>query len=189
MSGPLQLRVNLVWQELLTAEEIAAWSKSHKMPSKLRKVGGKSLAGVYRFIFPKVKDGTSSHTPCYVGEAGHLGDRLRAHICPNRPQLRRLAEGSDNLPRVLLTRGAIQNSLGQCTLQRLTIVGSVKLCGVLLNQNSFDDPFARRLLENWAILHSEQIDDLHALNHGIHQGSKDFRHMAKGASKKARHSI
>jgi hypothetical protein len=90
---------------------------------------------------------------------------------------------------VLLTRGAIQNSLGQYTLQRLTIVGSVKLCGVILNQNSFDDPFARRLLENWAILHSEQIDDLHALNHGIHQGSKDFRHMAKGASKKARHSI
>jgi hypothetical protein len=81
-------------------------------------------------------------------------------------------------------RGAIQNSLGQCYLQRLTIEGAVKICGVILNQHSLDDHFARLLLENWAILHSERFQNLRPLNRdiptGIHQSTKDFLRLAKG---------
>jgi hypothetical protein len=81
-------------------------------------------------------------------------------------------------------RGAIQNSLGKCYLQYLTIEGAVKICGVELNQHDFDDLFARLLLENWAILHSQKFDNLRPRNRaiptGIQQSTKDSLRLAKG---------
>jgi hypothetical protein len=81
-------------------------------------------------------------------------------------------------------RGSVQNSLGKCHLQYLTIEGSVDICGVKLNQHSFEDYFARLLLENWAIFHAEGFEMLRSLNRnipiGIHQGTKDFLRLAKG---------
>jgi hypothetical protein len=86
-------------------------------------------------------------------------------------------------------RGAIQNSLKHCYLQQLAIEGAVRICGVVLNQNDLDDLFARFLLENWAILHSERIDKLRPRNRdiptGIHQGTKDFHRLKKEATEKA----
>jgi hypothetical protein len=54
--------------------------------------------------------------------------------------------------------------------------------GVRLNQHDFDDLFARRLLENWAILYSEQIDHFYSLNRAISQGSRDLHRMMKDHS-------
>jgi hypothetical protein len=86
-------------------------------------------------------------------------------------------------------RGAIQNSLGKCHLQYLTIEGSVDMCGVKLNQHSFEDYFSRLLLENWAIFHAERFENLRPLNRfirtGIHQGTKDFLRLAKENTAKA----
>jgi hypothetical protein len=74
MNKPPQSNGKLVWQECLSPEEIAEWTKSKKQPRKFWRDGGVSHAGVYRFIFPEDKS-------CYIGVAGHFGRRLRDHIC------------------------------------------------------------------------------------------------------------
>jgi hypothetical protein len=66
----------------------------------------------------------------------------------------------------------------------LAIGSSVSFLGVILNQTDFDKLFARRLLENWAILDSIR-GGLYPLNCHVSQGTKDFRRMAKAASQKA----
>jgi|WetSurMetagenome_2_1015567.scaffolds.fasta_scaffold68337_3 hypothetical protein len=179
MSAPTPSFGKLVWQELLSSEEIAEWAKSRKQPRKLWRVGDVSRPGVYRFIFPDDRS-------CYIGVAGHFGRRLRDHICIKVGQE---SDGSAKLESGWSVRGAIRNSIGKCYLQYLTIEGTVNMCGVELNQHSFDDLFARLLLENWAILHSERIDKLRPRNRdiptGIQQGTKDFLRMAKGNIAKA----
>jgi len=173
MSGPSQSNGQLVWKELLSPEEIEEWAASRKQPRKLWRVNGVSQSCVYRFVFPEDRS-------CYIGIAGHLGTRLHDHICPRINQ--QSEDSAKNVPGWSV-RGAIQNSLGKCYLQYLTIEGAVKICGLELNQHDFDDLFARLLLENWAILHSEQFDNLRPLNRdiptGIHQSTKDFLHLAK----------
>ena len=178
MNGSPQSSGKLVWQEFLLPDEIADWAKSRKQPRKLWRTGGVSQAGVYRFIFPEAGDQYS----CYIGVADHLGRRLHEHICPgiNREFI---ADSGWSV------RGAIQNSLGKCYLQRLSIKGSIDICCAKLNQTSFDDLFARILLENWAILYSERRENLRPRNRdirmGLSQGAKDLRRKAKAASKKA----
>ena len=184
MSSPSQSSGKLVWQEFLSPKEIAEWAKSRKQPRKLWRVDGVSRPGVYRFIFPEDQS-------CYIGVGGHFGRRLHDHICPKNNQ-------EPNFPAKVMSgwsvRGAIQNSLGKCHLQCLTLERSVNMCGVKLNQHSFEDYFARLLLENWAIFHAERIEGLRPLNRdiptGIHQGTKDFLHLAKGNVFKAgRHGM
>jgi len=164
----------LVWQELLSPKEIEGWAKGRKQPRKLWRVGDVSQAGVYRFIFPDDKS-------CYIGVAGHFGSRLRDHICP---RIRQDSGGITKMAYGWSVRGAVQNWLGQCRLQQLKIEGAVKICGVVLNQHSLDDLFARLLLESWAILHSERFENLRPLNRdiptGIHQSTKDLLRLAKG---------
>jgi len=174
MNGPTPSFANLVWQELLSSKEIAEWAKSRKQPHKLWRVDDVSRPGVYRFVFPDDRS-------CYIGVAGHLGTRLRNHICPKinqKPNPSRKMESGWSV------RGAIHNSVGKCHLQYLTIEGSVDMCGVILNQHCFEDYFARLLLENWAIFHAERFEKLRPLNRdivrGIHQGTKDFLRLAQG---------
>jgi len=174
MSGPTSSLGKLVWQVLLSSKEIAEWAKSRKQPRKLWRVGDVSRPGVYRFVFPEDRS-------CYIGVAGHFGTRLRDHICPKVDQE---SDGSAKVESGWSVRGAVQNSIGKCHLQYLTIEGAIKIYGVELNRHSSDDLFARLLLENWAILHSERVEKLRPLNRdiptGIHQSTKDFLHLAKG---------
>jgi hypothetical protein len=179
MSGPPQSDGQLVWQELLSPKEIEEWAVSRKQPRKLWRVDGVSRPGVYRFIFPEDQS-------CYIGVAGHFGRRLHDHICPKSNQE---PNPSAKMKSGWSVRGAIQNSLGKCCLQYLTIEGSVNMCGVKLNQHSFEDYFSRLLLENWAIFHAERFEEQRPLNRdivvGIHQGTKDLRRMGKSATEKA----
>jgi hypothetical protein len=116
---------------------------------------------VYRFVFPEARDGSSAHTPCYVGEAGKLNKRLLDHFQVERHGTLRLRPG-------WAVRGAIRNSEGDFKLQVLTIEGPVNFCGLTFGPDSiptpFEDSFLRRMLENWAILASEYVDHLHPLN-------------------------
>jgi hypothetical protein len=174
MNGPTPSLGKLVWQELLSSKEIEEWAASRKQPRKLWKVDEVSRPGVYRFVFPEDRS-------CYIGEAGHLGTRLRDHICP---RIKQKPSPSAKMESGWPVRGAIHNLLGKCHLQYLTIEGSVDMCGVILNQNSFDDYFSRLLLENWAIFHAERFEKLRPLNRfivrGIQQGTKDFLRLAQG---------
>jgi hypothetical protein len=172
---------NLDWRELLSSKEIAEWAKSRKQPRKLWRVRGNSQPGVYRFVFPEDRS-------CYIGVAGHFGARLHDHICP---RINQKSEESEKTKSGWSVRGAIKDSLGKCYLQYLTIEGAINLCGVELNQHSFDDFFARLLLENWAIFSSEQDSEQEKLRPrnrdirtGIHEGTKNFRQMAKSELKR-----
>jgi hypothetical protein len=173
MNGPSQSG-QLVWLELLSPKEIEDWAVSRKQPRKLWRVGGISRPGVYRFVFPEDRS-------CYIGVAGHFGTRLRDHICA---RINQDSEGYTKVGYGWSVRGAIQNSLGQCYLQQLRIQGAVRICGVVLNQHSLDDLFARLLLENWVILHSERIEKLRPRNRdiptGIQQDLKDDLRPAVG---------
>jgi hypothetical protein len=168
MNGPSPSFGKLVWQELLSSKEIAEWAKNRKQPRKLWRVDDVSQPGVYRFVFPEDRS-------CYIGVAGHFGPRLRNHICP---KVNQKPNPSATLESGWSVRGAIQNSLGKCHLQYLTIEGSIDMCGVILDQHSFDDYFSRLLLENWAILHAEGFDGLRPRNRdirtGIQQSLKDW---------------
>jgi hypothetical protein len=184
VSGLPQFDCKLTWRELVSADEIRAWVVGGKTPKRLgsRRVHSELAdPGVYRFIFPEEVDKNSSHTPCYVGEGGNLGERLRDHFSLRGVQEKRkkgeLVDYSG-----WQVRGSIQNSRGEFSLQVLKIEDSISLLGVRLNQHSFDDLFARRLLENWAILYSEQIEHLYPLNRAISQGIRDLHLMMKDAS-------
>jgi hypothetical protein len=179
MKSPSQSNGQLVWQELLSPNEIEEWAVSRKQPRKLWRVDGVSRPGVYRFVFPKDRS-------CYIGVAGHFGRRLHDHICPRASQQ---SKGDTKKVYGWSVRGGIEDSLGECYLQHLTIEGAVRICGVVISQHDIDDFFARLLLENWAILHSERIDKLRPRNRdiptGIQQGTKDFLRLAKGNVVKA----
>jgi hypothetical protein len=167
MTAPSQTNGQLVWRELLSTKEIEEWAVSRKQPRKLWRVDDHSWPGVYRFVFPKDKP-----LPlCYIGEACHIGRRVRDHICPTAKQQ---SEGTTKDSPGRRVRDAIKNSIGSCFLQHLTIDGYAKICGLELNQERFVDLFARRLLENWAILDSEQAskgpDKLLPLNRDIPTG-------------------
>jgi hypothetical protein len=174
VSSPAQPNGKLVWRELLSSKEIEEWAMSREQPRKLWRVDGVSIPGVYRFVFPE-------DLSCYIGVAGDFGTRLRDHICPRIDQT---SQGPAKVRSGWSVRGAIQDSIGKCHLQYLAIEGAVRICGVELNQHSFDDFPARLLLENWAILHSERFEKMRPRNRdiptGIHQGTKDFFRPAKG---------
>lgn len=176
MMGPSQSSGKLVWQALLSPQEIAEWAKCRRQPRKLWRVDGISRPGVYRFVFPEDKPPS-----CYIGVVGHLGARLRDPICPRTNQKH---NSSAKMESGWSVRGAIQNSLGESHLQYLTIEGSVDMCGVILNQHCFEDYFFRLLLENWAIFHAERFEELRPINRdivrGIQQGTKDFLRLAQG---------
>ena len=175
----------------MSSDEIRAWAVDRKTPIRLgRKHLPSELAypGVYRFIFPEKVDGGARHTPFYVGEGGDAGMRLRAHFAPSSDEEKRDAKGVVILEAGWQVRGSIQNSHGEFSLQVLNIEGSFNLFGVTLNQQSLDDPFARKLLENWAILSSERLDKLHRLNRGIPSSSKRFARSIQGASREKQRS-
>ena len=153
MSGPSQSNGHLVWQVLLSPKKIKKWAESRKAPVEVRKVKSKidyaaSMPGVYRFIFP------DDHS-YYIGEAQHLGTRLHCHICPNAE---RQSEDTAKNRTKRRVSDAIKNSIGKCSLEYLTIDGTLAICGLTLDQNSFGDPFARLLLENLAILQAEKTE-------------------------------
>ena len=188
MNGPQQLHSNLVWQDFISPEEIAKWVENREKPNKPQLQGCISHPGVYRFIFPTATDGPSSHTSCYVGEAGDLGDRLPVYFHAPCDKEKRDEDDKLILGSEWKVQGAIQNairdSMGKCSLQLLTIEGFVTFCGVTLNENDLDKMAARRILENWGILHSIN-EGLFPLNYDIHQGTKDFQHLKKDATEKA----
>jgi hypothetical protein len=89
-------------------------------------------------------------------------------------QEKRNEEGKLVLDKGWQVKGAVQNSRGRFRLEILHIEGSIDLYGVTLNQHSLDNLFARRLLENWAILQAEYVERLRPLNRGISQTGRDM---------------
>jgi hypothetical protein len=169
------------WEQLLSAEERFGWFSEKKLPGKLTRVRGKSRPGVYRFIFPEQVDGTARHTPCYVGEAGDLGERLQCYFRATRHIERRNDCDELILDDAWKVRGSIQKSGGCFSLEVLRIKNFIKLPGVVINEHSLEDPFARRLLENLTLLYALQHEGLHPLNMGVSQGARDFWRKAKAA--------
>jgi hypothetical protein len=154
-----QSTFRLVWQELLSHEEIENWALRRKIPERIqREIAG---PGVYRFIFPEAVDGAASHTPCYVGEGGNLGNRLRKHFALPKETTKRLKNGTLALESGWAVRGNVQNARGQFVVQVLAIQGSINIGGV-------------SILENLAILHSERFDKLLQLNRGVPETSKNL---------------
>jgi hypothetical protein len=175
------------WRELVPSEDVKEWVKTHRKPHKLWRLAKNSYPIVYRFVFPKSTDENGSHTPCYVGEGGDFG-RLARHFSSTGNKEKRSKSGELLMDKGWRVRGAIQNSHGEFRLEILHIEGSIDLHGVTLNQHSFDDPFVRRLLENWTILYAEYGEKLHPLNRGVSQGGKDLFRKLK-ASRRSRPEI
>lgn len=167
MTGQFPDSRNLRWKELLSQEEIESWVRRQQRPKRLSKE--LAHAGVYRFVFPEARDGTSAHTPCYVGEAGKISQRLAKHF-QLEPDATNEERGLKTLkPRAgWQVRGSIRNPGGSFKLEALTIEGPVNFGGLTFGPDSirdpFEDSFLRRMLENWAILASEYVDHLHPLN-------------------------
>jgi hypothetical protein len=188
MNGPHQSHNKLAWKVFLSQEEILRWVDNREKPNKPQLSGQISHPGVYRFLFPEQTDGASSHKPCYVGETGDLGNRMPDYLCAIKDKEKRDEDDKLILNSEWMVQGAIQNairdSIGRCSLQLLTIEGSVTLCEVTLNDTDLDNVFARRFLENWAILKSIG-EGFYPLNCGLHQSTKDFWRMAKSATEKA----
>lgn len=180
MSSPLQTRGSLSWRELLSPEQVKEWWRTRRKPHDLWRKE-QSRPGVYKFVFREKVDGSSKHNPCYIGEAGDIGERLSEHFRGCDGQERRGKDEELLLDSGYQVKGAIANSDGEFSLQLLTVEGSLNLFGVVLNEASFDDLFARKLLENWAILHAERSEGLYLLNRGMRQGIKDFWRKAKAA--------
>jgi hypothetical protein len=171
MIGQLQSGGMLVWRELLSSSEIKAWLENRKTPDRLLR-GELAYPGVYRFVFQERVDGSARHTPSYVGEGGDVGRRLKGHFAPPDVKEVRDSNGVLKLKSGWQVRGSVQNSNGKFSLEILTVEGFFDLNGVMLNEHSFDCPFARKLLENWAILSSERTDKLRLLNRGVRQSNK-----------------
>ena len=129
MMGPFPTGCNLRWKELLTPEEILSWVNGRQTPQRLSRE--MAFPGVYRFIFPEARDGNSTHTPCYIGEAGNISMRLLHHFQPGRES----SDGAEPFKTHRLragwrVRGTIRNSGGDFKLQELTIEGPVNFCGL-----------------------------------------------------------
>ena len=172
----------LRWEPLLSSEDIIEWMQSRKKPRKLWRMRGNSQPIVYRFIFSEFVDENGRHTSCYIGEGGDFR-RLSSHFSSPVNREKRSSGGQLILDKGWQVRGAVQNSGGKFLLESLHIDGSINLFGVTLNQQSLDDPFARRLLENWAILHAEYAENMHPLNRGISQSGKDLLRKLRASRK------
>ena len=181
-----QVLSNLSWQNLFSSEEVRQWALNRKKPEQLQR-GELENSGVYRFVFPREMDGTVRQTPhCYVGETGEVGERLCNYFIRRGAHERRGTDGTLKDYDVWQVRGAIQNSRGEFSVQILRIQGCLNLYGVKLNATCFDDPFARVLLENWAVLHAIQVEKYHVLNRGVDQGMKYFQQMGSAAEARRR---
>jgi hypothetical protein len=168
----------LIWEPLLPPAEILDWFNSRKKPQKLRRLKGISHPIVYRAVFTEFIDENGRHTPCYIGEGGDFR-RLSSHFRPDRDQSFRPKMGGG-----WRVRGHIQNSGGKFRLEILKITRPVNIGGVILSESSFDDPFARRMLENWAILYSRDVEKLRPLNSGLSESAKDLTRKLKSRSAK-----
>jgi hypothetical protein len=180
----------LRWKDLLPVDKRLRWFSEKRKPDELDVIPGNSLPGVYRFRFPEQVDGSAKHTPCYIGEAGDIGERLQRYFRSRRTVERRDECGELILGdawRVIGVIGAIENSKGDFSLEVLELKAPIKIAGVMVN--SFEDPFARRFLENLALLHAVQVENLRPLNSGVSQGSKDFRRKAKAAGSRRSESL
>jgi hypothetical protein len=175
------------WQELLPSEDLKEWVTTHRKPRRLWRLKNSSEPIVYRFVFPTCIDENGSHTPCYVGEGGDFG-RLAWHFRSNRIREKRGKTGELILDKGWRVQGGIQNSDGDLRLEILDIKGSINLNGITLNQHSLSDPFVRRLLENWTILHAKYVEKLYPKNCGISQEGKDLLRKLK-MSRKGRLSL
>jgi hypothetical protein len=177
---------SLVWRELLTPVEIQQWLSSGKAPKRLREEF--SCPGVYRFTFPTAVDGAASHTPCYVGEATNLSNRIRKHFKKDKPGGRRI--NPEKLKPGWALRGGIRNSRGDFKLETLKLEGRVSFGGFTFGPENFaDDPhenfFVRKMLENWALLSSEHRDGLHPLNLRNTKTKNIFAELSREAKKRA----
>jgi len=186
MSGPPKFPPELSWQELFSPEEVGQWALKKERPERLRH-GELAFSGVYRFIFPRDHDGTVRQTPhCYVGETGDVGKRLCDYFVLRGAREVRNADGELRDYGGWPVRGEIQGSCGEFSLQILRIEGCLDLYGVKLNATCFDDPFARVLLENWAVLHAKQVEKYHVLNCGVHEGIKYLQRMGNTTGTRGR---
>jgi hypothetical protein len=173
VNSSAQSGCKFIWRELLSSDEIKTWVVDRSSPLRLRK-GELSFPGIYRFIFPEKVDGTALHTPFYVGEGGDLGKRLKDHFRRASKKEKHSSKGIIMLTSGSQVRGSIENSQGDFSLQILVVEKPINVCGVILNQHSFDCSFSRKLLENLAILHSQRFDKFMQLNRGVSQGTKNF---------------
>ena len=174
----------LIWEPLLSPEELRTFFQSRRRPASLYRRRNVSRPIVYRAIFPEHVDENGAHTPCYIGEGGDLR-RLSNHFKSEVPDDVRDRAGNLDLPGGWWIRGAIQRSGGNFRLEILKIDGFINFGGIVLSQASLDDPFARRLLENWAILHARDVEKLRPYNRGISQSGKDLFRKLK-ASRESR---
>lgn len=188
MNESHQFHDKLDWKPFLSQEEILRWVNNREKPNKPQLSGQISHPGVYRFIFPEKTDGASSHQPCYVGETGDLGNRMPDYFCAIKDKEKRDEDDNLILSSEWKVQGAIQNairdSIGKCSLELLTIEGSVTFCKVTLNETDLEKMAARKFLENWGILHSIN-EGYSPLNYDIHQATKDFQRLKKEATEKA----
>jgi hypothetical protein len=185
MNSQFWSHCNLRWQELLSSDDIRAWTQEQKMPIHLR--GRLLCPGIYRFVFREFRDENGKHTPCYVGEAGRLGRRLSDHFRRD-DKVRRERTGKLKLKAGWGVRGAIQRSGGEFKLQALTIEGPVNFNGLVFGPDTipgpFEDSFVRKLLENLAIVVSEYVDGLRPTNR---RGTPHvFKDILKQARKRSR---
>jgi hypothetical protein len=124
------------------------------------------------------ENGTVRQTPhCYVGETGEVGKRICDYFILRGKREVRNTDGTLKDYDGGQVRGEIQNSRGVFSIQILRIEGCLEINGVKLNATCFDDTFSRILLENWAILHAEQVEKYYVLNCGIDQGTKYLQRM------------
>jgi hypothetical protein len=170
----------LIWEPLLSSEELKKWVLTRKKPRQLYKRGQISRPIVYRLIFTPFVDENGAHTPCYVGEGGDI-QRLSNHMRLDMPtSITRKYKGK-TLPGGWWVRGAVRKSGGDLRLEILKIEGCVNIAGITLSQSSLDDVFARRLLENWAILYARDTEGLRPYNRGISQSGKDLLRKLKAS--------
>ena len=175
MTGNRRPNYPLIWSQVLSPHEIRAWVVERRRPECLR--ADFRCPAVYRFVFPEFRDEHGSHRECYIGEAGVLADRIAQYFCIGQEKL--APSGTLTMESEWKVRGAVQICRGECRLEQLMIQGHISVCGVKIAQADLEDQFVRRLIENWAILYSEQFDHLVALNRvvqfGTYQTTKDFR--------------
>ncbi len=190
MKYQLPSNISLQWREPFSRDELDSWAKNHTMPRNL--YSKHAYSAVYRFVFPQSGNANIKHTPCYVGEAKNLRQRLAGHFKAGE-EFSKNPDGKWNAPEGWRVRGAIQNSIGRFVFQTLEITGKVNFNYLTFEADTIplplDNAFIRRLLENWAILYSEYADHLHPLNSNwprepgsLHDALKRIR---KNAARKA----
>lgn len=171
--------LKLSWHSALSFDEVQEWIRKGQKP-KVSLESCLAKPGIYRFVWPESTDPNGSHRACYIGEAEDVGKRLSDHFNLQDEDLETLP-GWD-LDSGWQVRGANQLSSGDVIVQLLKVEGSIRIQGVLFNEHSLSDPFARRFFENWAILYSQQVDHYQVKNRGMSQETKNFWKKARLAS-------